>query len=202
MDIYSVLRGPIRGQLGEGSRLAERRSCPVCGQRYRQEVDFLELELDYYEDEPLVFVADRFGITSRLREALESHGFSGLEFRPMGVTQSAEYAAEEPHVSLPEFFEMLPEESGTAGPGWWEPADRCDACGRRIWESTPFTIRAVVGAHEDDSLPRRTVVQESYDGADMFYTDDPGPVIMTARLVDFLKREGVTDLALQPADWI
>lgn len=200
--IYTVVRGPIRGQLGDASIMPERVRCDECGQRSRQEFDFVELVLDNYEGEPLIYVAERFAVTAKLKAALERAKFKGISFREMSVVPSEEYLADEPEVELPEFFEMLPAKGPRAGPGWWEPVGDCPELDTHIWENTEFTILAIVSAHEDDTLPKRTVLTNSYSGEDFFLTDDPGPPIMTERLVDLLKDAGVAELELQPAELI
>lgn len=201
-EIYTVLRGPIRGQLGEDSVTETEPECPACGRRPRMTVQSLHYVFDFWNGEPLAYVAESFAIVRELKQALEKTGVKGIEFRAMKASYSEEYEPQDDDLPLPEFVQMAPTDTVKGGPGWWIPAEDCPKCGRRQWDSTPFTVNAIVSAHENPELPRRTVIQSSYAGQDLFLLDDPGPPMMSGRLLDILMDNGVEEMEVQPAEFI
>jgi hypothetical protein len=201
-EIYSIVKGPVLGELGPEARIVEPDRCPVCGGRPRSEMEFLHYAFDAWEGQPLATVAERFAVVPELRSAIEKAGMKAVEFRPMKTTYSDYYEPEEGDRPLPEFVEMMPGATLTAGPGWWNPVGTCEKCGRRIWDATIYTYNAVVSAHENPDLPKRSVQRSSYDGEDLFNTDDPGPALCSGRLLALLKENGVTGLEVQPATFV
>ena len=201
-EIYSVIRGPILGELGPETRMIEHEQCPSCSRRLPAEVEFLHYAFDFWEGQPLACVAECFAVVPELRLAIEQAGMKGLIFREMKASFSDYYEPEEGDQPLPAFVEMRPKNVLTAGPGWWLPAGKCSQCGRREWDSTIYTINAIVSAHENPKLPRRSVVRSAYDGEDFFRIDDPGPSLMSGRMLALLRSNGVEGLEVQPANFV
>ena len=201
-EIYSIVKGPVLGELGPETRIVEGDRCPVCGGRPRDDVQFLHYAFDSWDGEPLATVKERFAVVQDLRRAIEKAGMNGVDFREMKSTYSDYYEAQQGDRPLPEFVEMVAGATLTAGPGWWTPAGTCDKCGRRIWDTTVYTFNAIVGAHENPNLPKRTVKRSDFHDEDFFMLDDPGPAVISGRFLALLKEQGVEGLEVQPASFI
>ena len=202
--IFSVISGPVVGEMGPRSKLVHRDPCPQCGREYWPEVQFLHYELDYWQGEPLITLQYNYAVTAALRRAIEAAGIKGASFRPMEAGFGDVYEQmkeDEGEVVLPEFFQLVIGKTLTAGPGWWVRGPRCPGCGRVQWENRPWTIKAILGGSEAEGVPPRTVVRSGYHGEDLFFLDDPGPPIITERFRQLLEENGVTGLALRRAEF-
>ncbi|MFZ5743995.1 MAG: hypothetical protein ACOY7T_05890 [Pseudomonadota bacterium] len=201
MSLWTIVEAPLLGELGEKSRLGSREPCSGCGIMPPLEVEFLDYSLDYWDGQPLLFLAQQYVVTPELRAAIEQAGLTGMEFARMRAELNEDFVdPDQPSLSLPQFSHMKVLARLSAGPGWWDPAGQCDVCGLALWRDNPYSFMAPNAAASNPQIPRRSVYRRTYGGQDIFNLDDRGPVVVSQRFRDLLDAQGVSGLTYQAVD--
>lgn len=200
IQLYSICSAPMLGSPTDGTVIHESEQCTSCNMSPKRDIQYLEYEFDFWSGEAVVSVLQELVVSDDLKSVLEKSDMTGFEFREIYVEYSAPYQSGPGDPDLVDFWHLHVPNVATAGDGWWIKGGICAKCGRVIWKMTGKTTQAIFHAHEDDNLPRRSVIAADYTGMDILKLSDPGPIVVSKRMLDFLRSNGAVDLEVQPVD--
>jgi len=197
-DFYTIVTAPMLGNLTDGAVIHEYGHCETCNRPPELDVEYLEYEFDSWSGEAVVTVMQQLMVSDDLKSSLAASGFTGFDFREMYVEYSESYAADRGDPDLPDFWHLVILNVVEAGDGWWRRDGRCPSCGNVLWKMTDRTTQAIFHGHEKEDLPRRGVL--SRPKWDICRLNDPGPAIVSGRMLGFLRSHGAVDLEVQKVD--
>ncbi len=201
-NYFTICGAPMLGSLAAGTIIHEETQCSSCNMPPKQDVEYLEYDFDFWSGEAAVTVLGQLLVSQDLKEALERSAMQDFTFGEAYVeySQFAEPAEDDP--DLVDFWHLKVVQTLPAGDGWWINDGICQTCGATIWKMTDQTTQAIFRAHEDESLPRRSVIDPQRFDLDIFNLSDLGPVVVSGKMLDFLRSHGATGLEVQPVDII
>lgn len=165
---------------------------------HREVVSHLELLLDGPERFDLALVGDVFVVTPKLQRELEMNAIEGVQFRPMEVGPSENFDPAD-NDELPHLVQMSVVRIVEGPSGWWVKEGTCDLCGRASWGGGDGASEALSSLPGELLGPPRQIFAHAWRGEDVFWTDDPGPPLVTERVKEILDRFETPELILHPA---
>ncbi len=205
VDIYSVLHVLQPGTLGPKSRLKANKPCPICLQSDRTKVEHLDLMLDAWDPCDIVGVESNvtFAVSPRLRNEFLASEVRGVLFREMKVSLNGNFAVSSPGVEAPELVQLDVVATVPAATSWYDPLEKCERCGRVTYQ--PNASKRAAGATTSSRRPKgplRQVPRAAWNGEDVFWTQDPGPPVVTEKVKLLLDRSVAPQLILHPAQFV
>mgnify|MGYP000866697383 CR=1 FL=1 len=206
-EIFSFASCPVSGELGDDAVVEYRNECSQCRRNDRIVTTF-DYRLDAWSGEEMLTYDNLYALTRRLARQIEASGCTGVKFQPMVVSTGKMFADMSARTAkeIPPFQQMVIETSldpkAMSPSGWWIRKAPCPSCGRAIWDHSPAVDAAIMAPLQGVVGPPREVARAGWPGTDIYYHEDPGPPLVTARFKNALESERVKGVAFHPARWV
>lgn len=204
-EIFTFIECPILGAPGDDSIIEYGEACDACGREEEKIFEYLDYCIDGWDGQDIINVHGQYAVTEFLAGELNKSGLAGFRFQEMNVSKSEIFKSTygKNDIAIPKFLHMVITGSAKSGPhGWWDNDGVCPKCGRVIWKHTYRVIEALTSKYSDEVGPPRHVINDTWEGDDIFNINDHGPPLVTISFVDLIKKLNVKYVIFHPAEWV
>ena len=195
LNIYTLREAKILGGQTEETQIETTPLCDNCTLREERFTKIVHEFSDYDGEDFFQGLGNNmFIISSRLIK----REIKGFELLPIiKKHKKNKYAIfDKKKFKSTEFFHLNIIGKAKSKAEMWKYTDCDQNCGKQKWT---YTEKWLV---EGDNEYERQVFEDSWNGDDIFFLDEPGNPVITENLLQILEEFEVKDLDLIPAHWV